>query len=325
MFRIYAGKDNKPANYSLENVPYVPKRSLSISLDGVAENHFTLVFGFPGRTTEYLHSAAVEQIMNVTDPAKISIRDKALAVIDGFMRKDEKIKLQYGAKYAGIANSWKKWQGEVIGLMSTNAVGKKKTFEEAFQKRVEVNPIWKNQYGTLLSDLELAYKEIEKYARARDFYNETMSRIEAFAVNSQIRSLRTAQTNNGEKGLADAIPGVKERLEELYKEYNPVVDKQLFIQLLKNFAENQDLQFISPYLTEKIKEFKNDFSLMADDIYDNVDLFQNGEKVLANLTKSPELVMAANEMSHANQLLTELNNHYYKTVAQTISKQKLIN
>ncbi|MFZ1313245.1 MAG: S46 family peptidase, partial [Chitinophagaceae bacterium] len=113
MFRIYAGKDNKPAPYSTDNVPYIPKRSLSISLDGVSEGDFTMVFGFPGRTTQYLPSPAVDQIMTVNDPAKIAIRDKALAVIDGFMRKDEQIKIQYAAKYASISNAWKKWQGEV--------------------------------------------------------------------------------------------------------------------------------------------------------------------------------------------------------------------
>ena len=120
MFRIYAGRDNKPAAYSADNIPYVPKKSLSISLDGVAENDFTMVFGFPGRTTEYLHSEAVEQIIKVNDPAKIAIRDKALAVIDGFMRKDEQIKIKYSAKYAGISNAWKKWKGEILGLIKTN-------------------------------------------------------------------------------------------------------------------------------------------------------------------------------------------------------------
>ena len=127
----------------------------------LAENDFTMVFGFPGRTTQYLQSSAVEQIMKVNDPAKIAIREKALAVIDGFMRKDEQIKIQYAAKYAGIQNSYKKWQGEVLGLTSTNALGKKKTYEAEFQKRVNANPQWKTQYGTLLGDLEAAYAEIK--------------------------------------------------------------------------------------------------------------------------------------------------------------------
>ena len=125
MFRIYAGKDNKPAAYSADNVPYIPKKSFSISLDGVVENDFTMVFGFPGKTTQYLHSEAVDQIVKVNDPAKIAIRDKALSVIDGFMRKDEQVKIQYAAKYASMSNPWKKWQGEVLGLTRTQCGGKK--------------------------------------------------------------------------------------------------------------------------------------------------------------------------------------------------------
>lgn len=319
MFRIYAGKDNKPADYSVDNVPYVPKRSLSISLDGVAENDFTMVFGFPGRTTQYLHSAAVEQIMKVNDPVKIAIRDKALAVIDGFMRKDEQIKIQYAAKYAGIANSWKKWQGEVLGLTSTNALGKKQAYEAEFQKRVNANPQWKEAYGNLLLDLAKTYNEFEKYSLARDFFNETMSRIEAFAIVNQLNSLRNAKEKNGEKGFNNALPGVKERLAEIYKEYSPVVDKQLFIALMDKFVKDQPNEFVAPYLLNKLKENNNDISKLADELYNNVDLFQNGNKVLQQLSSNPEVVMAANDMNHANQLIAELSNYYNSTVSKNIT------
>ena len=101
MFRIYAGKDNRPADFSPDNVP---KKSLFISLDGTVANDFTMVFGFPGRTTEYLHSSAVEQIMNVSDPARIAIREKALHVLNGFMRQDEQLRIMYAAKYAGATH-----------------------------------------------------------------------------------------------------------------------------------------------------------------------------------------------------------------------------
>lgn len=319
MFRIYAGKDNKPADYSVDNVPYVPKRSLSISLDGVAENDFTMVFGFPGKTTQYLHSAAVEQIMKVNDPVKIAIRDKALAVIDGFMRKDEQIKIQYAAKYAGIANSWKKWQGEVLGLTSTNALGKKQAYEAEFQKRVNANPQWKEAYGNLLLDLAKTYNEFEKYSLARDFFNETMSRIEAFAIVNQLNSLRNAKEKNGEKGFNNALPGVKERLAEIYKEYSPVVDKQLFIALMDKFVKDQPNEFVAPYLLNKLKENNNDISKLADELYNNVDLFQNGNKVLQQLSSNPEVVMAANDMNHANQLIAELSNYYNSTVSKNIT------
>jgi hypothetical protein len=135
LFRIYAGKDNKPANYSPDNVPYVPKKSLSISLAGVKEGDFTMVLGFPGRTTQYLPAAAVKQIVTVNDPVKIAIRDRVLSIMDQYMRMDEQIKIQYASKYAGISNAWKKWKGEVMGLTSTNAVQKKKMYEGAFMQK----------------------------------------------------------------------------------------------------------------------------------------------------------------------------------------------
>jgi hypothetical protein len=320
MFRIYAGKDNKPADYSIDNVPYVPKRSLSISLDGVAENDFTMVFGFPGRTNQYLHSAAVEQIMKVNDPVKIAIRDKALGVIDGFMRKDEQIKIQYAAKYAGIANAWKKWQGEVLGLTSTNALGKKQAYEAEFQKRVNANPQWKEIYGNLLADLSNAYSEFEKYSLARDYFNETMSRIEAFTIHSQLNNLRAAKENNGEKGFKDALTRVKERLADFYKEYSPVVDKQLFITLIGKFVTDAaNKEFTAPYLLNKLKENNNDVSKLADELYDNVDFFQNGNKVIQQLGTNPDMVLAANDMLHMNQLLSELNSYFNASVVKNLT------
>ena len=116
LFRIYADKNNRPAAYSKDNVPYTPKHFLPVSLDGIAEDDFTLVFGYPGKTNEYLPSVAINQIANELNPAKIEIREQALKVADGFMRKDNAIKIQYASKYAGTATYWKKWQGETLGI-----------------------------------------------------------------------------------------------------------------------------------------------------------------------------------------------------------------
>lgn len=247
MFRIYAGKDNKPAAYSPDNVPYIPKRSLSISLDGVEENDFTMVFGFPGKTTEYLHSSAVEQIVSVNDPAKIAIRDKALAVLDEYMRKDEQIKIQYASKYAGISNAWKKWQGEILGLTRTNAVARKKDYEREFQKRVNANPQWKSGYGSLLEDLETAYVEIKEYGLARDYFLEIVSKIELLTIASQLNSLVTAYERNGEPGYTGQLEKVRSKLEDLYKEYNSEVDSRLFSVLMDMYLQDQPAGFISGY------------------------------------------------------------------------------
>ena len=266
MFRIYAGKDNKPASYSADNVPYKPKRSLNISLDGVKENDFTMIFGFPGRTTQYLHSAAVKQIMDVLDPAKIAIREKALTVIDGFMRKDEGIKIKYAAKYASIQNAYKKWQGEVLGLRSKDAVGKKKQLEALFEKIVLAKPEMTAMYLNLLKKLEEAYAEIEPYALARDYYNEITQKIELGNVATQLRSVVNAFEKDGEKGFINSKTGVLVSLENLFDEYDINVDKKVFEVLMKMYVQDQKAANISPYFTTLVQN--NNYEKAASAIYD---------------------------------------------------------
>jgi hypothetical protein len=207
MFRIYAGKDNKPADYSPDNIPYTPKKSLTISLNGVKQGDFTMVFGFPGVTTEYLPASAVEQIITVNDPAKISIREKALNIIDGFMRKDEQIKIQYASKYSLIENRYKKWQGEILGLTRTDALGKKKAYEAEFQKRALANPQWKTRYGNTLQDLNSAYAEIKPYGYSRDYFTEIVSKIELFTVAGQLSSLVNSFDEGGESAFSKRKKG----------------------------------------------------------------------------------------------------------------------
>ena len=135
LFRIYADKNNKPAEYSKDNVPYTPKHFLPISIKDIKENDFTFVFGFPGRTNEYLPSIAVEKIINDTNPAKIAVRDVALKTLDEKMRVDDATRIKYASKYASVANYWKKWIGETTGLKKSNAVQKKKDYEAFLAKK----------------------------------------------------------------------------------------------------------------------------------------------------------------------------------------------
>lgn len=272
MFRIYAGKDNKPAEYSANNVPYTPKRSLSISLDGLNEGDFTMVFGFPGRTTEYLHSSAVEQIRTVNDPAKIGIREKALAVIDRYMRKDEKIKIQYAAKYASIQNSYKKWQGEVLGLTSTNAVGKKKAYEAEFQKRVNANPAWKEKYGTLLNELDAAYTEFKPYGYARDYFLEITSRIELLTIAGRIASLRAVIDKDQGKEYEQRRDQVVNALKGIYEEYNAEVDRQLFETLMNMYVKDLDEKYQSPLLKKWLGEYGGQVPKLAEKLYETTPL-----------------------------------------------------
>ncbi|AWH84856.1 serine protease [Flavobacterium album] len=244
LFRIYANKDNRPAEYSKDNVPYTPKHYFPISLGGVKEDDFMLVFGYPGRTTEYLPAVAVEQIVNVLNPAKIEVRDAALKVADGFMRKDQAIKIQYAAKYASIANYWKKWIGETQGLKKSNAVALKKAEEAAFMARV-AKAGKQGEYGTLFTDFEKNYKEIEPYTLARDYFMEVALRnTELLTIGYRMYQLEQAYTARGEQAFNDRRNNTIAALEETYKDYNKNVDEKVFEQLIALYGTKSPKQFL---------------------------------------------------------------------------------
>jgi len=311
LFRIYAGKNNKPADYSPDNVPYVPKKALSISLDGVAEGDFTMVFGFPGRTMQYLHSAAVDQTVRVNDPVKIAIRDKTLAVIDRYMRSDEQIKIQYASKYAGISNAWKKWQGEVLGLTKTHAVAKKKAYEAEFQKRVDANPAWKNRYGSLLSDLGSAYAELEPLGMARDYYTEVFSRIELFTIMAQLNNLVNAQ---GKSNYDATLSRVKDRLEGIYHEYSPLVDEKLFAGLMEVYYNGRGSENMTPEFMKWFKEADMDFSKMAKAVYAATGL-DEAEKTLKALENNTGDLLAKHKASEVNALYLSMVSGFSENIS----------
>ena len=317
MFRIYAGPDGKPAPFSPNNVPYKPKKSLSISLDGMAPNDFTMVFGFPGRTMEYLPSIAVEQIITTNNPAKIAIRDRALLVMDQAMRKDEAVKIQYASKYAGVQNAFKKWQGEVLGITKTNALEKKRAYEAEFQKRVNANPKWKAQYSTLLSDLNAAYAQYGPQNLARDYYNEVFARIELFAMASQLNRLQNALDRNGEKGFTETLPQVKQRLQELYGEYNTDVDKRLFASLMELYVGSMDKNTLPEELKKLIDKGDDNYSKMADKLYDDTDL-DDPRKVMDALEKDPKGFLQKYKDGDVYKLLADINNNYASKTGSVI-------
>lgn len=244
MFRIYADKNNRPAEYSKDNVPYVPKHFLPVSLDGIQEDDFTMVFGYPGKTQEYLPSFAVEQIVKELNPAKIEIRDAALKVQDGFMRKDNAIKIQYASKYASVANYWKKWIGESQGLKKSNAVVLKQNFEKDFQQKV-INSGKQNEYGTLLPEFEKYYKEITPYSVSRDYFMEVVVKnTELLSLGYKLYQLEQVYATKGEQSFNDRKENLIKSQEDFYREFNAKVDEKVFEQLIALYGNKAPKQFL---------------------------------------------------------------------------------
>ncbi len=318
MFRIYAGKDNKPAAYSPDNVPYKPKRSLSISLDGVKAGDFTMVFGFPGRTNEYLHSSAIEQIVNVSDPAKIAIRTKALNVIDGFMRKDEGIKIQYAAKYATISNAWKKWQGEILGLTKTDAVAKRKELESSFEKIVMSKPELNAAYMDLLKKLEKANIDIGPYGYARDYYTEIIPRVELWGIAADMNSLVTAYSKD-EASYNKRKAEVLVKLEESFKEYNVTVDQKLFESLMELYVKDQKPENISPAFQGMLNEKGGSYTAMGNAIYSQT-AFTSFDKIKTLLNGNAADAIETIKADIAGRLYTDIFKTYSTNVTPKLNE-----
>ena len=170
VFRIYASPDNKPAAYSTENVPYRPKRHFTVSTKGVKEGDFTMIYGFPGNTQAYILSDAVRYIARQSDPTKIAIRDTRLQIISEAQESDPALRIFYAARHANIANAWKKWQGEVLGLERRKVCEEREAYEAEFAARVADNPA----YRDLLPQMKAEYARILTPYYAREVLNETL-------------------------------------------------------------------------------------------------------------------------------------------------------
>ncbi|TCZ72277.1 S46 family peptidase [Flaviaesturariibacter aridisoli] len=313
LFRIYTGPDGRPADYSPANKPMVPKRSLSISLDGVTENDFTMVFGFPGRTNEYLPASGVQQLMYISDPARIGIREKALSVLNGYMRADEGIRIQYASKYAGIENSHKKWKGELLGLQSKDILGRKRTYEAEFQKRVNANPKWKAAYGTVLTELDSSYSELGPYAYARDYYNEVLPRIELLSNAQLLAGLVTAYERGGATAYNVELARVRETLSGIFGEYNATVDRSMAEALLAMYVQNQKPEFVANTLASD--NVRNDVNGYVARLYGQ-SYFDDSAALFRVLSATPEAAATALKADPALQLQQEMQRTYQQSAGK---------
>ena len=307
LFRIYANKDNKPADYSKDNVPYVPKHFFPVSIGGIKENDFTLVFGYPGRTTEYLPAVAVEQIVNSLNPAKIEVRDAALKVADGFMRKDQAIKIQYAAKYAQIANYWKKWIGETQGLKKSDAVAIKKAYEKDFLAKV-AKAGKQAEYGNLMADFEKNYNEIAPYALSRDYFTEVVLRnTELLTTAYRLYQLEQTYNAKGEQSFNDRRNNTIAALEETYKDFNKNVDEKVFEQLIELYATKSPKQFLPSELTS------TNYKTLTAEVYGQSKLTSyNGVKEL--LTGDAKTVIARLNEDKGYKLVKAITDAYNSKV-----------
>ena len=250
IFRIYANENNEPAAYSADNKPYKPARHFKISTKGVKEGDFTMIYGFPGNTQEYITSDAVEYIAETSDPTKIALRTERLDIIGAAQELSPETRIKYAAKQANIANAWKKWQGEVKGINRLGTYDKKVAYEERFRQE---NP----DKAYLLDSLSAAYKRnIDGYFHY-ELYSETLRGIEL----QQVVYIAADERLSDEERMA--------AIELFYKDFDVKVDRQLAIAMLK--AYDQHATADAPML-KALFEREGGAEAYANWLYDNTKL-----------------------------------------------------
>ena len=222
LFRIYADKNNKPADYSKDNVPYKPKKSFVISTKGVKEGDFTFIYGYPGRTYEYITSDAVRYIVEKSNPAKIALRTARLDIMNRYQALDPAVRIKYAAKNASVSNAWKKWQGESKGVIRLNVIKAKEELESAFNAWAQGKP----EYEGLVDEFKSLYAELEPYAFASDYYNESLRAIELLRFGRQLSD-----------APADKMMSVAK---SFYKDYYEPIDRQIATVVMRSFVDNVD-------------------------------------------------------------------------------------
>jgi len=260
MFRIYADENNEPAEYSEDNVPFKPIKHFPVSIKGVKKGDFTMVFGYPGRTQEYLTSYAVDMIKNKINPHRINIRQNVIDIMRADMEKDPAIRIKYSAKYASVSNYWKKWLGENRGLEILDAVAKKQATEKQLTEWISGSKDRIAKYGHLLPDFKKLYAEYTPYFLAEEYFYEAIWRMESVKFSSKMASL----VRKGDKITDEDIESVKKYAKKFFKDYNYATDKKLFKVLFKLYYENAGEQF-QPEIMNIFKTF-NHFELSNEDV-----------------------------------------------------------
>ncbi len=283
LFRIYAGKDNKPADYSVDNVPYKPKHFLPINIKGANKGDFTMVYGFPGRTQEYLTSYAVEMLVNEVNPRRVGLREKRLGILEQDMKKSPELRLMYANTFASVANYHKKWYGEMLGLKKYNAIEKKKDFENKFLEIANANPAYKEKYNNMFNQFKKLYLEYSTLSKQVDYYSECLMGIDGmrYCMNyinlyAELKKKQAGRDNKFETVLA----GLKKTIP--FRNMNKETDYKLCVAMLNEYVKGVDKSTRPYYLDSLLQAHNNSGESVAKYLYDNSSFIDN-EKAQAML------------------------------------------
>jgi hypothetical protein len=234
MFRIYANASNDPAPFSPNNVPYLPKHYLPISLKGYSEGDFAMVFGFPGSTDRYLSSFGVEQAVTKEQPKRVEIRAMKLDVMKKYMNADKQVRLNYASKHAQVANYWKYFIGQTEQVQRNQVADKKREIEKHFNHFFKDNPTM----GSVFADIKQAYEVKDKYVYSRVYQSELIYTVDLNVNIYRFGFLKRTQEERGEEAMQQTLAYLSSLMEEFFEKSNLDLEFEILTKGLEMYIKD---------------------------------------------------------------------------------------
>ena len=285
VFRVYSGPDGKPAPYAKENIPLKPKYFLPVSIKDRNPGDFAMILGYPGRTNRYMTSYEVNELLKIVHPDRIKIRGIKQDIWMKDMLADQKVNIQYSAKYSGSSNYWKYSIGQKASLEKLNVVAKKEELENQFNKWVAETPERKAKYGEALNMIKTAIEGRADYYNALQYLNECMQGCELFSLNRGIGDLVTALQSKDNQKISDAAAQIKKTSTNFYKNYDLSTDNKSMKAMLKLYRADVPAKFHPDFYANIVdKKFRGNIDNFVDNMFSK-SIFASQEKLDAFLAK----------------------------------------
>ena len=322
LFRVYAGPDGEPAEYSPENIPLKPKYHLPVSLEGVQENDFAMVMGYPGSTDRYLTSFGVNLALRQSNPIRVKIRDKRLSILKQDMEQNEDVRIKYASKYASVSNYWKYYIGQSQGLKKLNVIEDKQQLERQFQHWANQTPERKALYGDVLAQIEKAYNNIEEHNISYIYMLEAAFGTEILPFAYSFSGLYNVLDNKSadQERVNKLVSGLRENTDKYFKNYNASTDQKVLAALLKMYHEDVPVAQQPEIFSSIEKKYKGNFQKWAAELFAN-SIFDD-KKSVEGLLSNPQAKVIRNDPAY--QTIQALMDNYYQNVSPKLKGEYAI-
>jgi hypothetical protein len=268
VFRVYSAPDGKPAPYAKENIPLKPKHFLPVSIKDKNKGDFAMILGYPGRTNRYMTSYEVNEQLQIVHPDRIKIRGIKQDIWMKDMLADQKVNIQYSAKYSGSSNYWKYSIGQKSSLEKLNVKAKKEELEDQFNKWVIADPDRKAKYGEALNMIKSSVESRAEYYNALQYINECLQGCELLSMNRGVADLVKALQAKDNQKITEAITAIKNNAGNFYKDYNPATDNKSMKAMMKLYRADVPSKFHPDYYVNVVdKKYKGNIDKFVDDMF----------------------------------------------------------